>query len=454
MIFNTIFDHIYVLNLKESVDRRTHIESELKRVNIEKYELFEATKHDSDEVKQLVNSGIVKQFPNCFRCNKKRCACENNYLTPYQLGNWCSFINIFKDIIKNDYKFVFICEDDIVFSHQYKRIIDKLLSPNAFRSYKINMNKPLLIRMGTAYNPNNHNSNATPIFLKNYSLCNPAFAINKEMAIVYLYYLKVIDYHSDIYFHRKIPANIKGVQYFTMYPYPIYELSFVKEKQKFESLVRPKNAIRRMEYKEYLFLSSNFLMNIFINNILKYLNMDISFNSIGYNGNVNSYLLLEENDKLRYYFENKIIFKDSYNDNIKLIYCDIINNKIDIYKLYINKIKELYNVDINFNQVNNYNKNLIIKNIITYYTYYLKLIENCNFKNNIIIDINNLNDEHIISEIKFIKSNLLISFIQNYKDFKKLLFEKNDISDNIVSDVSNVLSVSDVLSISDDIVLQ
>ena len=165
-----------------------------------------------------------------------------------------------------------------------------------------------------------------------------------------------------------------------------------------------------MEYKEYLFLSSNFLMNIFINNILKYLNMDISFNSIGYNGNVNSYLLLEENDKLRYYFENKIIFKDSYNDNIKLIYCDIINNKIDIYKLYINKIKELYNVDINFNQVNNYNKNLIIKNIITYYTYYLKLIEKCNFKNNIIIDINNLNDEHIISEIKFIKSNLLISF--------------------------------------------
>ena len=37
-------------------------------------------------------------------------------------------------------------------------------------------------------------------------------------------------------------------------------------------------------------------MNVFINNVLKYLNMDISFNNIGYNGNVNSYLLLDEND--------------------------------------------------------------------------------------------------------------------------------------------------------------
>jgi len=231
MIFNYIFDKIYVINLKKSEDRKEHIINEFKRVGIEKYEFFEATPHDSEETINLMNSNLVKKFPNCFRCNLNRCSCENNFLTPFQIGNWCSFINIFKDIIKNNYKFILICEDDIVFSHQYKRILDSLLSPKSFKNYKINMTKPLLIRMGTAYNSDNHNSPAEPRFLKNYSLCNPCFAINKEMAFIYLRYLKIIDYHSDVYFHQKIPKNIPGIQYFTMYPYPVYELSFVPEKK-------------------------------------------------------------------------------------------------------------------------------------------------------------------------------------------------------------------------------
>ena len=54
MIFNLIFDHIYVLNLKKSVDRKIHIQNEFKRVGIEKYEFFEATPFDSDEVKNLM----------------------------------------------------------------------------------------------------------------------------------------------------------------------------------------------------------------------------------------------------------------------------------------------------------------------------------------------------------------------------------------------------------------
>ena len=131
MIFNILFNNIYVLNLEKSIDRKEHIEKEFKRVGIEKYEFFKATPHDSDETKNLMNSNFVKKFPNCFRCNNKRCDCENNYLTPFQIANWCSFINIFKDIIKNNHKFVLICEDDIVFTFQHKRIIIKLLSDNA-----------------------------------------------------------------------------------------------------------------------------------------------------------------------------------------------------------------------------------------------------------------------------------------------------------------------------------
>ena len=101
MIFNSIFDNIYVLNLKESADRRAHIETEFKRVDILKYQFFEGTPHDSTEVINITKSGLVKRFPNCFRCDQKRCNCENNYLTPFQIGNWCSFLNIFNDIIND-----------------------------------------------------------------------------------------------------------------------------------------------------------------------------------------------------------------------------------------------------------------------------------------------------------------------------------------------------------------
>ena len=361
MIFNSIFDNIYVLNLKESADRRAHIETEFKRVDILKYQFFEGTPHDSTEVINITKSGLVKRFPNCFRCDQKRCNCENNYLTPFQIGNWCSFLNIFNDIIKNDYKFVLICEDDIVFSHQYKRIINKLLSKESFRINNINMDKPVLIRMGTAFNPDNHNSNAEPRFLKNFSLCNPCFAINKEMAITYLKYLKIIDYHSDVYFHQKIPKNVPGIQYFTMYPYPIYELSFVKGMQKFNSLVRPPNQIRRIEYVDNLYLSSNILLNICLNtmnNILPIIN--------------------------KYYFENKTLYADNKYDDVRIIYKNILDGQTLLYS-------KISNIDFT-------DKDKMLDNAILFYKFYSKLI---NIEGIKIIDINENKDYD--KYIKYIK---------------------------------------------------
>lgn len=317
--FNTLFNHIYVLNLEKSEDRREHINREFSRVGIEKYEFFKATPHDSVEVTNLIKSGLVKKFPSCFRCNRNRCDCENNYLTPFQLGNWCSFLNIFRDIIKNDYEFVLICEDDIVFSFQYERIINKLLSEDSFKKHNINMSKPLLIRLGTAYNPLNHQSTTPAVFLKNYSLCNPCFAINKAMAIVYLYSLKIIDYHSDVYFHQKIPKNIKGIQYFTMHPYPVYELSFVKSLQKFSSEVRPRNALRRKEYKEFLLCTTHPLLNIFLKHFLNIIQhkspYNIGVDIMGHNGVFNNDLLVNlcngDMYNNKYYFEYMVIVDDS-----------------------------------------------------------------------------------------------------------------------------------------------
>ena len=413
MIFNSIFNNIYVLNLKKSLDRKEHIEKEFKRVGIEKYQFFEATTHDSEDVKNLMKSNFVKKFPNCFRCNNKRCNCENNFLTPFQIANWCSFINIFKDIILNDYKFVLICEDDIVFTFQYKRIINKLLSKENFNIYNIDMNKPLLIRLGTAYLDNNHNNTtANPIFLKNYSLCNPCFAINKEMAFVYLRNLKIIDYHSDVYFHKKIPQNIKNIQYFTMYPYPVYELSFVKSKQKFESLIRPSNALRRKEYKEFLLLSSNILLNIFLKNLIKHTRLDIKCENMGYNGNIDNFILLDDFLQEKFFFQYKILIEDNYYDDIKIIQYNIVNKNIhaiNLYKFYLNKINSKFSLNLEINDN--------LDSIILFYRNYLKLFE---LENIIKININDGN-----KLLNYIKIDKLNTYIFNYQVYKKLLTEKS-----------------------------
>jgi len=418
MIFNTLFDHIYVLNLKESIDRKIHIETEFKRVGIDKYQFFEATPYDSEEVKKLMDSQFVKKFPNCFRCNLKRCLCENNFLTPFQIGNWCSFLNIFRDILKNNYKFVLICEDDIVFTFQHERIINNLLSRKTFNKYRINMDKPLLIRLGTAFNELNHNSNSEPFYLKNYSLCNPCFAINKEMAYVYLKYLKIIDYHSDIYFHKKIPMNIKGVQFFTMYPYPVYELSFVKSKKKFDSLIRPNNSFRRMEYKEFLFLSSNILLEFFIKRLIKNINLDISNNRIGINGTINYFFTMNDSEKPKYYFQNKILFIDNYYDDIKIIYNNLFNGN---YKLLLDKVNSSLNLNIN-NLENN------LKSCIIFYNNYIKLINK----------IDNLMKVNINDDYKylytFIDNKLVDNEIIKYKKCKEFLLSNNKLLNSEIDD--------------------
>jgi hypothetical protein len=243
------------------------------------------------------------------------------------------------------------------------------------------------------------------------------------MANIYLHYLKIIDYHSDIYFHKKIPKNIKGIQYFTMYPYPVYELSFVKEKQKFESLIRPKNEFRRIEYKEFLFLTTNSLLEIFIKKFTNKLNLDIGIDTINFNGNINNFIFLNEKEKTKYYFEYKILFIDNLYDDIKILYNNIKNNEnyIKKYNSYIQKINEIYNENIQ-NIENNEN---LLKNIIIFYNYLLKLYE-YSTKNIIKIDINNINTINNISKI--ININILKKEITNYVKYKTIFLTKNELN--------------------------
>ena len=97
-----LIENVYVINLERCKDRKQHIIKEFKKNGLTKYEFFKAVDKDDKQVKDMMKTDYVKKFPPCFRCAKFVCNCNNNVLIPQQIGNWCSFINLMKHIVKKN----------------------------------------------------------------------------------------------------------------------------------------------------------------------------------------------------------------------------------------------------------------------------------------------------------------------------------------------------------------
>lgn len=229
-----MISYTYVINLESCPDRKEHIIEEFKRVGITNYEFFKATPMDSNEVADMFRSGFVKMCPPCFRCNRKECRCSNNALFRTQIGNWCSFINIMKDIIKNDRKgLIMISEDDIKFRDGGKEYMDSLITDENFKKHGITYDKPILIRV-------EQKTQTGKGLVRTVTMGNPCFIINILYAQSFLRNLKKIVHTSDTYIHRMLPKIDTSIQNFGMAPGPVYELSF-KPGSKFNSTVHPRN---------------------------------------------------------------------------------------------------------------------------------------------------------------------------------------------------------------------
>ena len=407
MIFNNVFERIFVINLKESTDRKKHIIDEFKKMNITNYEFFEATHYEDPKVQELYDSGKVLKFPPCFRCLKKRCSCENNFLTKFQIANWLSFLRLFEHIISNNYNFVCICEDDICFTKYAPKICNQLLSKYSFLKHNIQMKLPLLIKMGVAFDYSTHYYFGQTSFVKNYSLSNPCFALNKAMIYVFLSNLKIIDYHSDIYFHKTIPQHFgKKIQMFSMKPYPVFELSFVKSMQKFKSLVRPKNQLRRKEYKEYLFITLTKLLEFIPIQFAKNNYLQIFNQKMGLNGTINSlYINNHYNDEI-YYFENKYLIHDNIDDDINLIMNQVSIEENSYILNILMLVNNYFKMEIDLKNISN------IKEILReLYPKILDYFKEIGFK---IICVQKDNDDFKISQ----------DIINNYYRIKTLLLQK------------------------------
>ena len=391
-----LISKIYVINLKRCIDRKKHIIEEFKRVNFNNYEIFEATDKDDIQVKNMMDTNFVKKFPPCFRCNKNRCKCSNNVLIKHQIGNWCSFINVMNDIIKNDTdNLIMICEDDIKFTRNGLNVLNYVITKYHLERYRINLKKPVLIRAGSQIG-NRHILKNTPKLVKKIIMSNPCFICNKYFAKSFIKNLKIINTTSDLFIHRDILLLDKSIQSFTISPQPIYELSCGKFK-KFKSEIHPKNLnkndrimkknhIKKIIYKEFLCIGHPRCGTGSMSFILKQMGYDVGHENMGING-VSSWMLAVEDinypwgnirNKKRYYFKNIIQIIRNPFDAIPSI---ILENKYSpnnkSYNFRKKHIKRLLN--INLPDININNETLIndIELAVKTFIYWNKICELC-----------------------------------------------------------------------------
>lgn len=250
---NSIFDHIYIIHLPQSKERENHIQQQFEKIlglQKEEYEIFEGSSRTSQKVKELMMSPMVKKFPPCFRCGKNNCQCENNIFTYSQIGNWHSFRSVWENMIKNEYNFCMICEDDVKFHSNFVSLITTFLSEESFRKHNLNKHNPVLILLNTT-NPKQcvpHYKYAPNMSLSEGSMSNACYALNLPMARLLLQESSKkngIKHTSDVFTHSKIPQHFREVQKRIILPVPSTQLSIEGQ---MTSCVRPKGFIRKVKF--------------------------------------------------------------------------------------------------------------------------------------------------------------------------------------------------------------
>ncbi len=248
MNIKSIFNHIYIIHLPQSIEREKHFRDEFKKIglNVGEYEVFTATYRTSDRVKKLMMSAKVKKFPPCFRCGQNRCHCENNILTYSQIANWYSFRSVWHDIMQHKYPLCMICEDDVVFHPTFVSSVIKLLSSEHL---KIDLKKPVLFLLNTT-NPAHTNHSCSPkLSSSEGSMSNACYALNLPMArLLFTESCKNngINHTSDVFTHSRMPRmHSRLIQRRIILPIPSSQLSILGHEK---SYVRPKGGIRKVKY--------------------------------------------------------------------------------------------------------------------------------------------------------------------------------------------------------------
>ncbi len=242
-LFNSI-DKVYVINLKKDSARRLHVDKQFKKKQIT-YEFVDAVSHNDNEVKEMYRDNKVAFFPPCFRCKKEFCDHENNYLAPKQVANFLSFNKVFKLIQKDKIKTAIIFEDDFKFKF-FSNLSFKHLEVFIKQNKLLQSNEPLLFRIGSHTRVNKKYYlkffllNKSTFLKNNINMANPCLIVNSEFADEFLNNFENIYTTSDNFIHRFLSKK-SNVKDYSLYPFPIKQLSYGNKKNYFESSINPTN---------------------------------------------------------------------------------------------------------------------------------------------------------------------------------------------------------------------
>tara|TARA_Y100000768_G_C23886703_1_gene637982 strand:- start:317 stop:1057 length:741 start_codon:yes stop_codon:yes gene_type:complete len=112
---------VYIINLKQSKERRESILREVSKQNIKNFQLIEAV--DGNELNN-------KELDLYTFKNKKNYNPWSPKLTYSQIGCALSHIKIYKDFIKSNYEYALILEDDAIFLDNFSTNLQKFILSN------------------------------------------------------------------------------------------------------------------------------------------------------------------------------------------------------------------------------------------------------------------------------------------------------------------------------------
>ena len=225
---------IFVVSLDMDFARKAHIQSHLPAIGFNNFEFVPATDHQAASVRALYREGRVLEYPNCFRCGQRSCACANNILIPQQVANWLSFLSVWEICSADPDAFFLICEDDVSFRPGTDLVLERFLGE--FEQTE----KNVLIRMAeSGQDPRGAITTESYSLSDRVVMSNAAYLLSGHMAQTLLDAFDRVETTSDIWLHRDM-AGKTGVQSLTIEPLLATDLSFTKEFAQFESRIHPK----------------------------------------------------------------------------------------------------------------------------------------------------------------------------------------------------------------------
>jgi GR25 family glycosyltransferase involved in LPS biosynthesis len=234
-ITQRIFDKVYVVSIPESKDRRSYVSKHLIDSGITEFEFHDALTQEDSKTIAYIKSGLVRQYPPCFRCDKLSCGydeCNNTLIGP-QIATFVTYLELWKKIAAYPQR-ALIVEDDVCLQPYWKRVLSELEQLLDSGELNFPRSEPRLWRMGWAF-CEDHDGNSGLRISEQLKMSNPCHAMSSGYAQKLLDNFQSINTTADVFMHRDVPDIGDAV---TIFPPIASELSW--SKGEFQSLIHPK----------------------------------------------------------------------------------------------------------------------------------------------------------------------------------------------------------------------